>query len=112
MTLNRPWSEEDKAMVLDNPDMDNHVLAEKLGRTYASVIQVRHRAKTPYKKNTEDFDRRPSGWYGETVGTLLMSYAPAWETWKHYHRYVEVKIVGEDTRGWTSLLCRRDADAP
>jgi len=112
VTENRPWTDEEKALVHANPDLDTRVLADKLGRTYQSVVQFRYRTKSSYKHNTEDFDRRPSGWYGETIGTLLMHYGDAWKTWKHYHRYVEVKIIGEDNLGWTSLLCRRDADAP
>lgn len=106
-----PWTEEDKKLVLENPEIPTQVLADKLGRTYQSVAQFRYRHKKP-KLNTLDYDTRPSGWYGETVGKLLMEFPDAWESWLHYHRYVEYKEMGMNAQGWVMLLCRRDADAP
>jgi len=91
--------------------MDTVVLAEKLGRTWQAVANIRWRMGHTERKQG-DFDLRPSGWYGETVGTLLLAYPDAYSTWKHYHRYTEVKVIGEDTAGWTSLLCYRDAASP
>jgi hypothetical protein len=92
--------------------MATAVLAEKLGRPVIAVAQFRSRLKKPYTHDSNDFDFRPSGWYGEIVGRLLMEFPDAWETWLHYHRYVEVREMGMNAQGWVMLLCRRDADAP
>ena len=86
-------------------------LAEKLGRTYQAVANIRWRMGHADRKELGDFDKRPSGWYGEVVGTLLLNYEDAYSSWKHYHRYVEVKVIGESKLGWTTLLCRRDKEA-
>lgn len=92
--------------------MDSVALAEKLGRTYQAVANIRWRLGHPDRKELGDFDKRPSGWYGEVVGTLLLQCEDAYSSWKHYHRYVEVKVIGGDNTGWTTLLCRRDENAP
>lgn len=93
------------------------VLMDKLGRSRSSITMMKtliRRNGSRYARDYQnrDFDTRPSGWYGEVIGTLLLGYADAYDTWKHYHRYVEVKVIGEDKLGWTTLLCRREADAP
>jgi hypothetical protein len=113
LTNGKPWSENEIKVLRDNPDMDTVALSEKMGRTYQSVANKRRILGGTFKENTEDFDRRPSGWYVETIGTLLLHYPDAYETWKHFHRYVEIKEVDSQARdSWTYLLCRRDAQAP
>lgn len=108
----RPWSEEDLRLLRDNPDMATTALADKLGRTYQAVYRARQNLARPFRENTEDYDLRPSGWYVECIGTLLTHYQDAFSSWKHYHRYVEVKPLAPGSSGWTYLLCRRDKNAP
>ena len=110
--LSQPWSDEEIQILRDNPDMATTALADKLGRTYQSVSHKRQNLIREFKANTDDYDRRPSGWYTEVVGTLLLSYPDAFETWKHFHRYVEIKEVGTGSDSWTYLFRRRDAQAP
>lgn len=110
--LNRPWSDREIQVLRDNPGMATTALADKLNRTYQAVSRKRHNLARSYKANTEDHDRRPSGWYTEVVGTLLCAYPDAFETWRHFHRYVEIKEAGSGCDSWTYLLCRRDAQAP
>lgn len=110
--LKRPWSAGEVQVLRDNPDMAVTALAGKLNRTYQAVSRKRQNLLRGYKANTEDCDRRPSGWYTEVVGTLLCTYPDSFETWKHFHRYVEIKEIGSDCDSWTYLLCRRDAQAP
>lgn len=107
----RYWTDEEKAIVRANPEMDVHVLAAKLDRTWQAVSNMRWRMSPEHKPENADFDKRPSGWYGEMIGTYLMECEDAWTSWKHYHRYVEIKVAASDPYGWTTLLCRRDADA-
>lgn len=111
------WTDEEKRIVTENPDLPAKVLADKIGRTEIAVRNFRHRlvhGAGGGRRNHlgQDFDKRPSGWYGEVVGTVLMDYEDAWKSWKHYHRYAEVIVTGTSSMGWTTLLCRRDADAP
>ena len=108
----QPWNDEETQILLDNPDMDTRALADKLGRTYLAVFHKRRILERKFKENTEDFDRRPSGWYVEVIGTLLLHYPDAFETWKHFHRYVEIREAGSVGGSWSYLLCRRDAQAP
>lgn len=111
------WTDEEKRLVIENPELSVAVLAEKLGRTKIAVYNFRHRIiyGSGYGKRVklgQEFDTRPSGWYRETIGTMLMEHEDAWQAWLHFHRYVEVKMESNDERGWTTLMCRRDADAP
>lgn len=116
------WNDEDVQLIRDNPHLTEWELADKLGRTRKAVHHqrvrmelVKHRAKsTRAKSDPADFDTRPSGWYDETIGSLLIQCSDAFETWKHYHRYVEVIYDGEAREklgSWVTLQCRRDADA-
>lgn len=107
------WTEEDLQVVRDNPLMNARVLGEKLGRTAEAIYHARDRLKNPRRVTHLDYDERPAGWYGEVIGTLLMQYPDAYTSWKHFHRYVEVKeIESALPGGWTQLLCRRDPEAP
>lgn len=112
------WSEEDIRILEENPTLPLKVLAEKLGRTKSAVQVARSRLKN-YKSVVErkkpapswEHDVRPSGWYSESVGILLTEYAPAFDAWKHYHRYVIIEHDFTDALGWVHLRCYRDADA-
>ena len=115
------WSDEEVSLLRDNLELDNRVLAEKLGRSVNSVAQKRHKLANPSVNKpsaprlTAEFDCRPSGWYDENVGALLVEYKPAFDAWVHYHRYVEVEYTGFKGSllgGIFFLRCRRDADAP
>lgn len=120
MSRGFPFSDEEIALVRENSWMPASDLARKLGRKPASIKNLRYRLKNPTfevrksrpRSDPADYDTRPSGWYREHVGTLLTHYADAYDTWKHYHRYVEVIHVRSSHDGWTDLLCRRDAEAP
>lgn len=109
------WTEEELQILLENPDLDTTILAEKLGRSNNSVAQKRWKLQKPEHCMTAQFDKRPSGWYEESVGQMLIEFEPAWESWKHYHRYVEIEYAGYRETilgGLVHLRCRRDADAP
>lgn len=115
------WSEADKQLILDNMTMPIKVLAEKLNRTPVSVTCMKYRLQNDTtstrmrKRYGQDFDDRPSGWYEETIGALLMEDEDAFASWRHYHRYVELEYAGEVPERitmWVTLRCRRDADAP
>lgn len=112
------WSEEELTLLRENMDLPDKVLAEKLGRSSIAVnskkCHLRNGTTSTQQRKPlgQDFDERPSGWYVEVIGTLLLSYSDAYETWKHFHRYVEVKEIGAVAGSWTYLLCRRDAQAP
>lgn len=111
------WTDEEKRLVTENMHVPDKILAEKIGRTRVAVTNFKNRVRHGPgggRRNHlgQDFDKRPSGWYGEVIGTLLMNCEDAWESWKHYHRYVEIVVVSEDHSGWTTLLCRRDKNAP
>jgi hypothetical protein len=114
------WLAEEVTLLRDNPDLEPRVLAEKLGRSIHSVAQKRHKLANPSVNTpsaprlTAEFDCRPSGWYDENVGALLIDYKPAFDAWVHYHRYVEIKYTGFKNSllgGIFFLRCRRDADA-
>ena len=114
------WTEEEKQLIRDNMTLPDKVLAEKLGRTRVAVTGMKYRMRNKisnqerHKREGKTFDTRPSGWYEETIGLLLIQDADAFETWKHYHRYVEVIYAGEIRERitmWVTLKCRRDADA-
>lgn len=90
------------------------VLADKLGRTRQSIANKRYVLGIDYRPNTQDYDRRPSGWYDETVGGMLIACKDAFGAWRHYHRYVIVEYDGEvkdRIDSWVTLRCYRDADA-
>ena len=114
------WTAEEKKIVSENMDLPNAVLAEKIGRTATSVMSFKNRFRNgPHDGRRrhlgQEFDERPSGWYEESVGQMLIDYKPAWEAWVHYHRYVEIEVAGERKSvlgGIVHLRCRRDADAP
>lgn len=119
MARGRNWTTEEKQLVMDNPDLPEDVLAEKIGRTPNAVRDFRHRLKygahgIQRNDQGQQFDERPSGWYGEHIGLLLMlpGFEDAFGAWLHYHRYVEYKVVERPHRGWIYLMCRRDASAP
>jgi hypothetical protein len=115
LTNGRAWTEEEVKILLDNPDMDTRALAEKIGRTRQSVGNKRSVLTCGYKANTENYDRRPSGWYEETIGKMLVECKDAFDSWKHYHRYVECVYMGEKLERidvWVTMNCRRDADHP
>lgn len=123
MSRGYSWSAEESAIVRENPDLTCKVLADKIGRSESGVRNERLRQKKAAGESTRkyvkglatwEFDERPSGWYGEKIGLLLVEYQEAFEAWKHYHRYVEVLYVGQEMAGfgWVSLWCRRDASAP
>jgi hypothetical protein len=111
------WTQAEKDLVSDNMAMPDSVLAEKLGRTAVSIncmkYRLRHETSSTRMRKpiSQERDMRPSGWYTEVIGTLLMECPDAYETWKHFHRYVEVKELSADP-SWTHLLCRRDTEAP
>jgi hypothetical protein len=106
------WSEEDDQVIRDNAGIPVKVLADKIGRSVNSVSQRRHRLLHGRPKvEGAEYDERPSGWYSERIGTLLLNYQDAYQSWKHFHGYTEVKHVDTGTDGWTTLLCRRDANA-
>lgn len=113
------WSAEEIRILEENPALPLKVLAEKLGRTKSAVQVARSRLKN-YKSVVErkkpspawEHDVRPSGWYEETVGTMLLECEDAYASWRHYHRYVIVEMDGDDEMGWTHLRCYRDANAP
>lgn len=108
------WTEDEFNLVRSNTDLDVKVLAEKLGRSYSSVANVRVRMRREAQENA-DQDTRRSGWYEETVGVPLIEYKPAFDAWKHYHRYVEFEQVSHRYSmlgGVVLLRCRRDANAP
>jgi hypothetical protein len=117
-----PFTEEDIEIIKNNPLMSERALADKLGRTPTSIKNVRYRIKhrgfegsgSRSHSDAPQFDERPSGWYTEVIGTLLMQFPDAFESWKHYHRYVEIKEAGTPYPGdsYTYLFCRRDAEAP
>lgn len=114
------YADDEIKTVRDNPWMSANALAEKLGRTPKSVKNLRYRIKHPVfevsrRRPEAEFDERPSGWYEETVGLLLIQDDDSFETWKHYHRYVEIEYTGEvkdRITSWVTLRCRRDADVP
>lgn len=116
------WADEDVKLILDNPQLSEWDLAAKLGRTRKAIHHQRVRMEltkrrtrsTRVKSDPADFDQRPSGWYEEVIGSLLIECKDAFDTWKHYHRYVEVVYDGEAREhlgSWVTLQCRRDADA-
>jgi hypothetical protein len=111
------WSEEELAILRDNMTLPDKVLAEKLGRSRIAITGKKSRLRHNFtstsvrKPKGQEFDTRPSGWYTETIGTLLLHYPDAFESWKHFHRYVEIIEVGTDLGSWTHLLCRRAAEA-
>jgi hypothetical protein len=115
------WGEEELSILHDNPGLSPQVLAEKLGRTVQSVAQKRHKLANPdyrvrstVRLTAQDFDERPSGWYEESIGVMLAEYEPAFEAWRHYHRYVEIQRVSSRESvlgGVLHLMCRRDAEA-
>ena len=112
------WAEEDIALLQDNLDMPIRLLAEKLGRSYGAVqlaksnLKLHGTVRTPTQKTAaEELDNRPSGWYVEAIGVLLLEFPDAMETWLHYHRYTEIQFV-EESGSWVTLRCYRDADAP
>jgi hypothetical protein len=110
----RAWTEEEISLIRENMTMPDAALGEKLNRSTQAIGHLKHRLRRgedAHVSPTQEFDLRPSGWYGEVIGTALMDYEDAWNSWRHYHRYVEVKIISSDDRGWTSLLCRRDENA-
>lgn len=117
------WSEEEMRLLRENMHLPEKVLTDKLGRSKSAVQAMKNRVRhnrLPEQRRLErvpgghEFDTRPSGWYEEVVGKMLVEYAPAWEAWLHYHRYVEVVQTGfRDSilGGVVQLQCRRDASA-
>lgn len=118
------WSPQELAFVRENPYMDPDVLSDKIfaatgsRRNHKGVYHMQRRVVKGTDPDTGksdasfDFDERPSGWYEETIGLLLLDYPDAMKTWAHYHRYVEIEHVNTTATGWVTLRCRRDADAP
>jgi hypothetical protein len=118
------WTEEEDTLIRENPDVPAEVLAAKLNRATGSVWRRKSQLGVHVTENwcatgrrrdgeESDTDTRPSGWYVEVIGTLLMHYEDAFNSWKHFHRYTEVKVMSaDDRRGWTTLLCRRNSIAP
>lgn len=113
------WSEAELSLLRENMTLPDKVLAEKLGRSRIAVTgkksRLRHNFTSASKRKPkgQEFDTRPSGWYTEVVGTLLLHYPDAFESWKHYHRYVEIREIGSrpgDSNAY--LFCRRDSQAP
>lgn len=110
-TAKSTWTEEDLQILRENPNTPLRNLADKLGRSISSVSVQKSRVARGRNTGTEeDFDTRPSGWYEETIGMLLLEFPDAFETWKHYHRYTVVEHV-EEARSWVTLRCFRNADA-
>jgi hypothetical protein len=110
----RPWTDEERELVRSSPSTDTTVLAEKLGRTYQAVANLRFRMKSGIRHSTADYDIRPSGWYEETIGQMLIECEDAFSAWKHYHRYTEIEYLGKTgdrLYTWVTLNCYRDADA-
>lgn len=89
--------------------MDPNVLAEKLGRSRHAINQVKSRIRRGGRSDEVDFDTRPSGWYEETIGILMLDFPDVMATWRHYHQYIEVHYVQSDVLGWVSVRCYRDA---
>lgn len=103
------WTDAEVAIVRDNLDMDADVLAEKLGRSKHAVSQVKLRLRRGAPKGDKPvYDTRPSGWYEETVGSLLLEFPDAFGSWCRYHGYAEVHPVQSHSATWVTLRCRRD----
>lgn len=108
-------------LLKENMHLPEKVLTDKLGRSKSAVQAMKNRVRhgNPPRNlkaaaDGKEWDTRPSGWYEEVVGQMLVDYAPAWEAWLHYHRYVEVVQTGfRDSilGGVVQLRCRRDASA-
>lgn len=106
------WTDAEVAVVRDNLDVDSDVLAEKLGRSRHAVNQVKLRLRRGALTGDRlEYDTRPSGWYEETVGSLLLEFPDAFTAWCHYHGYVEAHPVETHSVNWVTLRCRRDESA-
>jgi hypothetical protein len=106
------WTPEDIAFVRENRGESTKLLGEILGRTPHAIAQL----KTKFNKeeNTApelaDIDRRPTGWYQDTIGILLLSFPDVMATWRHFHKYVKVEYMETQKTGWVTVKCYRDAD--
>src|SRR5512146_3379690 len=100
----RNWHSIELEFIQENLDVHPAVLAEKLSalygpRTTKAVYHMQRRLGRKMQPRTRrgtelaEFDERPSGWYAETIGALLLDYPDAMCSWEHYHRYVEFKHV-------------------
>lgn len=105
------WTAADVQFVEENRHEDSKLLAEMLGRTPHAIAQL----KTKLRKHDDeipescDYDIRPSGWYEDTIGILLLSFPDVMATWRHYHKYVKVIYVETQRTGWVTINCYRDA---
>jgi hypothetical protein len=113
MYKHQGWSEEEIELIRNNYDLSAHVLADKLGRSVSSVYHARRRIKNKiFDRNTSEkleWDERPSGWYVEIIGVLLVECPDAFESWLHFHGYQEVKQLGPVRCSEVTLLCRRES---
>lgn len=111
------WTAEEKALIQENMHVPDKVLAEKLGRSAFAINAMKYRLRNHIVRKApmmREFDVRPSGWYEEAVGVMLVECADAFSTWRHYHRYTEIEYTGfKDSLlgGIIFMKCRRDADA-
>ena len=114
--LGIPWTDDEYALIRDNPDTPDKALGEKLGRSAQAVIKARARMRAtgtlpPFTPKhapalpPTPLPTLPPGTYVEIIGSLLLDYPEVMACWLHAHGYSAWRERYRDPRGWVTLLC-------
>jgi len=106
MALVKPkkaWTPEEIEFVRSNPGLTATEAAAALGRPRSSVYNLRLKFRDEAPK--EQYAKKAPGDYVEILAKYLTDDWECLESWCRWNGYGSYRILGEDDRGWVTLLC-------